>query len=226
MKMKNSVWLSVVSNKHLVENSSLLQLSFDEAEISSYESFSYQKKRLQWLRGRIAAKNAVKKALLKKKLPLRAISIRKSQSGKPVVVVNDKPITSKLSISHGDSLSIAAASKNDVGVDVEPIRRKSSLTEKRVTFFLQEDEIQATLQANDPALQQLTYWTLKEAAVKVLNLTVFDLKDVAVLRHNKLYYLFHGENVLYGRVFRYKDHIVALVLPTKFSFRSSSPIVS
>ena len=74
-----------------------------------------------------------------------------------------------ISKSHSNGKALLAISTNYVGCDLEKIERTWSLKqlEKRMKFFLSEEEVKQVLETKDPHRSAILAWTLKESYYKV-----------------------------------------------------------
>jgi phosphopantetheinyl transferase len=132
------------------------------------------KRRSQFLLGRIAVKDAVRRWLAEQDgseemLHPAAISIGQTESGQPFVEalpgVDRLP---KISLSHTDGRTVAVAASEPVGIDVEPASRP---TDQILDDFAtpQEAEQVRKLAAQQPDQAWPTrLWCAKESASKVL----------------------------------------------------------
>lgn len=165
-----------LENKYYTrEDLSDLSLFLSSEEQHLWNKFSYKKRRLQWLGGRIAAKHAVLDLLYPKQEMAYAryntLSILPEQSGRPVLSwTNDStdPLPG-ISLSHSGHYATAIASfTKNCGIDIQKITsRIHKIREK----FSEEDE-ELLLQECAPSLtktEQLIFlWSGKEAVKKGL----------------------------------------------------------
>jgi len=142
-------------------------------EITHFNTaFSNAKVRKEWLLGRIAAKEAVRKLMSGRTLCPADVRIANTPEGMPFVLpipgVSSVPV---ISISHKVDTAIAIASDADkartIGIDIE----KGSQKHDRLEEFLLSDQEQRLLNAEpsenkDRALMQI--WTAKESCGKAL----------------------------------------------------------
>lgn len=151
------------------------QQMFESDELVAMGGYAHHLRRLQFLAGRLAAKNVVRQRLHL----ARNQSVRISNSGstvfnktisktKPFVLIDGHKVELDLSISHCDDVTCAVAGDCRVGVDVEKIRARSSyfyqdvLASDELAFFnnlKQDQDFFGTL-----------FWTAKEAMSKFLGL--------------------------------------------------------
>src|SRR5262245_41403436 len=163
MALDPQVPISVVDRADASETS--------EPERAVLERFEVEKRRLDWLLGRSAAKAAVRAAIGDRAPP--TLAILDDENGAPAAFAVEgsalRPLDVALSLSPCHGLGVAVASERDlVGVDVERVRPRPEPTFR---FYLHEDE-RAPLAAlgEGPARDEaaIVLWALKEAAWKAL----------------------------------------------------------
>lgn len=144
-------------------------------EIVYFSSLTYEKRKKDWLAGRLATKNFVKFYLSSKHnidSDIREICVYNGESGEPYWKLRDYDgcdLASKLRISIAHTNGHAVATGEDtasIGIDIEPIR---NIPSGFLNYFLNGDEVRTIkrcfLNLNEGAT---LYWTLKEAAGKSL----------------------------------------------------------
>lgn len=129
--------------------------------------FTFKKRYLEWLGGRITAKHSLEKLLHQERnqrLHLSALSILPDEHGRPLVEGMNTPPA--VSISHSGNYAAALASQNKrCGVDVQKI---SSKLEKVAERFTSKQE-KSLFSDNNPPLENLALiWATKEAIKKSL----------------------------------------------------------
>jgi phosphopantetheinyl transferase len=134
------------------------------------------KRRREWLAGRICAKIAVCDYLRShqqgQKLPAyNEIQISNSEDGRPFVAWTGeemRPQAPDISISHSGSLALALAARTCCGVDVQEVSDKLNRVKER---FCTEQEalLVCGRQTLDPLMGLALLWTAKEAAKKALS---------------------------------------------------------
>jgi 4'-phosphopantetheinyl transferase len=141
-----------------------------EAEMDRFAQFRNQKRKVEWLAGRMAAKTAFSRFAQAEDGFQRdpEVSVLYEASGAPIF--KDYPEVT-LSISHSNEYALAVAAGFGIGVDIERIEpRPMALTD----YFFCEDE--RRLLENDCPLQtqkeaMITWlWSRKEALSKFLRL--------------------------------------------------------
>lgn len=131
------------------------------AEEAALAAFPTDKRRRDWLAGRVAAKRALSKASGR---PARECAVEPDALGRPKAAGLDV----SLSITHCELGGAAAAlAGGQVGVDWEPVR---PLSARAIELFAGPEELAG--QDGDEAAIRL--WTLKEAALKLLGLGLSD----------------------------------------------------
>ncbi len=157
------LWLRIMS--HVVLNS-LERKEFLEMKGSA-------SRRTEWLFGRIAAKEAVRRYLKdyhQARWSYADVQIWRNESGKPIAIGDwSKYLTAKLdiAIAHTAQFVIAVAVSNKrVGVDVESVSRDLSAEFMNGVFTPDEQEL--ATQAMNPSQAVIRFWCAKEAVSKAL----------------------------------------------------------
>ena len=130
-------------------------------------------RRLEWLLGRIAAKEAVRRLLLSHfnlHEPSADISVLKDNLGKPYPIGDWQQQVSAaidLSIAHTGGLILGAATtQGRIGLDVEATTRDLTEDFLRGAFTIEEQEL--ATRSGDGPLAILRFWCAKEAISKAL----------------------------------------------------------
>ncbi len=143
-------------------------------ERAQFEAMSaFESRRLDWLTGRIAAKDSVREYLRAhggpRVLPAD-IAIRNTPDGQPAVeFIGDTRAVAPpaISISHTGSVAVAIASApgRRVGIDIEPLARVATMTPDflRTVIHPLEDALVPEIEA---MIWRLRVWCAKEAAAK------------------------------------------------------------
>ena len=142
------------------------------AELARVREFPVDKRRLDWLAGRVALKGLLRDLLRIRHgvtLPWDAVTIVSEQTapralpgpgGDPRVAAFLKEHV--FSIAHAGGLAVATAAPHPIGIDVEPLGPLAAgVADKFLT---------AAERAGVPASEWLALWTAKEAAAKALGL--------------------------------------------------------
>jgi malonyl CoA-acyl carrier protein transacylase/phosphopantetheinyl transferase/acyl carrier protein len=140
-----------------------------------------EKRRTEWLLGRLAAKDAAR-LLLSERLGRPVcpadVEVRTDVHGRPHVdgawsALLDEPLA--VSISHGAGLAVALAAAGagiGIGIDVEPaVGRSAGFSgDLELAFTREERALLEALSGADPEEWLLRFWCAKEAASKALGL--------------------------------------------------------
>jgi phosphopantetheinyl transferase len=130
-------------------------------EIALWRGFALQRKRRQWLAGRVVAKAALQASRSPRPpLPFNTVPVLplRGRSG-PVA----SPLGGYLSISHSHVIAAAAHAPDPIGVDIERLRAFSPFA-RRHFLSAEESRLLNATDPSDPALTLL--WSAKEAAIK------------------------------------------------------------
>ena len=173
-------------SSHRVWQKMLAFLMLSPAELDQWKNFEgAERRRIQWLLGRTAAKEAVRRHLMAKyKLQVASpdFTIEPDANGKPVA---RGPWEGKargpieISLSHTDGVTVAIAGEGArVGVDLEHVR---NLGDDFIEGAFSEKDT-AVLAAAGPGPEWfLRAWCAKEAAVKAIGLGMrYDARDASV----------------------------------------------
>ncbi len=157
----------------------MARLCLNSEEEAIFARLETPRRRWQWLWGRLAAKDAVRKWLARfcdtVVLHPLDISILNDESGQPYAVMRDVSIIPpQLSISHTEDRAFAAASNYPIGVDIEPLNRD---IEEIIPHFTTAEEremvgvgLAEVHEAGDATRHNdwLSLWCAKEAVGKAL----------------------------------------------------------
>jgi phosphopantetheinyl transferase (holo-ACP synthase) len=154
------------------------------AERETLEGLVLEKRRRDWVAGRLAAKRAVRRACRTagEAVPGHAaIDIRNEADGAPAFSVREQPWLAErfnLSIAHSDGAAVAAIAETAtgrVGVDLEVTK---SLDLELVRRVLNAHELARLDDSRSPHPAPLVLWTAKEAAMKAAHHACDALRDV------------------------------------------------
>jgi phosphopantetheinyl transferase len=138
----------------------LSSLTQDEREV--FDRLSVDKRRKDWLAGRVAAKRAVQR---KTGLPFDRIEIRVAEGGRPLVYLDGESSPWHVSITHSGDLAAAVADEAPLGLDVESIEPREAGFE---TLVLTPED-RARLNGDGDRDARLTLiWCEKEAYAKLV----------------------------------------------------------
>ena len=143
-----------------------------DRERRMFEGFSHERRRDEWLSGRIAAKRAVRRVLgaCDGSLPSYAdVDVWNDVNGAPRLTIRHRPSLGgrlSVSISHTTGAGLAAvvdrAESGSIGVDIEPT---TTLPMPLIRRVMSPDE-RARLDTGSESPSALALWTAKEAALK------------------------------------------------------------
>ena len=153
-------------------------------ERARFDAFALERRRRDWLAGRVAAKRALRATLRERGervAEYRAIDIWNDVNGAPRFTIDRQPELGgqfNISISHADGAGLAAVGSTidsgTVGVDIETTKSVSLALVSRV---LAPSEL-ARLSGDGIAPPGLVLWTAKEAAMKAANAICVALRHV------------------------------------------------
>jgi 4'-phosphopantetheinyl transferase EntD len=154
-------------------------------ERETLQTLALEKRRRDWVAGRLAAKRAVRFACRTAGEPApdhAAIDIRNEADGAPAFTVQRLPWLSdrfNLSIAHSDGAAVAAmaetATTGRVGVDLEVTKPLDLALVRRV---LNAHELARLDDSCSPPPAPLVLWTAKEAAMKAAHHACDALRDI------------------------------------------------
>lgn len=142
-------------------------------ELAQWAGMTLEKRRTEWLGGRLAAKWAAAGLLGKTALEWRSLIIRTETGGRPFVAAEPDAAAPFISISHSGPLAAALAANIPCGLDIQQTDAKIHTVKKR--FAAPEEE--AILNASLPPgafreTERLTMlWAAKESVRKMVRLT-------------------------------------------------------
>jgi len=155
---------SVVSVSEVWERRDVFVLSLTPSEREVFERLAVDKRKHDWLAGRIAGKRAVQKET---GLPFQRIEIRVEESGRPRVFVGGAGSEIHLSITHSGDFAAAIADRSPIGLDLEKIERRDRSFEDLV--LTADDRAKLDGITGDARDERLTLlWCEKEAYAKLI----------------------------------------------------------
>ncbi|MBI3898682.1 MAG: 4'-phosphopantetheinyl transferase superfamily protein [Gammaproteobacteria bacterium] len=137
----------------------LLIESLTVDEIHQFERFPIQKRRLEWLAGRLAAKYALRH-FRGGSSALSATTIRRQQNGRPFI--DDQTY---LSISHCRRYAVAAIGNVPLGIDTELCAAVRAQSLSELVLATEVAAVMTTRQCDNQQARTLI-WSLKEALYK------------------------------------------------------------
>lgn len=154
-------------------------------ERTALEAIPAERRRRDWLAGRLAAKRALRAACRfrgDRVPPYRSIEILNEASGAPRFTVHGRPELAEwfdISIAHTDGTAVAAVTdllaSGSAGVDIELTRPLSLDLVRRV---LRAEEIARLDKPPNTSPTPLELWTAKEAAMKAARHLCDALRDI------------------------------------------------
>ncbi|HIJ78366.1 MAG: 4'-phosphopantetheinyl transferase superfamily protein [Desulfobulbaceae bacterium] len=141
-----------------------------KAELIRLRGFSSEKRRLEWLGGRLAAKAAVAACLGEGEWAARTLEILAEPGGRPYVV-GGRDAMPDISVSHSGSLAVAMAADSPCGIDVQEVRQTLIRVADRFADQQERELLAAYLGSAWPAARRLALlWSAKEAVRKMIAL--------------------------------------------------------
>ena len=171
---------------------------FAEWESSYIDRIRFLKRRSDFISGRLAGKRAVKEHLVNygrfnvKTLRFYDVEIRKSNTGKPEVIITNNQTDLLISISHSGAFAASIVCNGmdykGIGIDIEKIesREESFLNvgfNQSEIEKLKTDNTRGEKKSNSRVDEDITrFWTIKESILKSLGLGLkADLKDIEII---------------------------------------------
>lgn len=130
-----------------------------------------EKRRKQWLMGRIAAKDAVRSYLLRKhKIECRLLDLQLESDADGAVSIklvgNNSLALPRISISHCESLVCAIAEEQIAGIDIEELKSRDEGFEKLAFTANEKVFLDRLSDTRDYICWSTAFWTAKEASAK------------------------------------------------------------
>lgn len=206
--LSRSLALTAVSLEKLNEQilkpniNTIVNTFLAENEHHRFNEFRYQKRKREWLGGRIAAKLAVAEYLLSKSAPdetnWQAWQIVPDTNGKPHVVStpNRESKPPHISISHSGDLALALAAPLPCGIDIQ---KKTTTVERVQDRFAAPHEL-SIMNSNpkfagmDETTKLTLLWAAKEAVRKTIDVSpLLGFKEIDLIKiidqHHDFYLL-------------------------------------
>ncbi len=143
------------------------------SELLQWRGFYLPRRRLEWLGGRIAAKDASLRwgGVAAGERDWQQWQLAKLPSGRPELVAGVAPLP-EISISHSADQVVAISMANRCGVDIQ--QRRDSLLRVKSRFCQQSEEVHllASLGEVDDISRLALLWSAKEAIRKAVPVTV------------------------------------------------------
>ncbi|GAB4338899.1 MAG: hypothetical protein Kow0089_11220 [Desulfobulbaceae bacterium] len=164
-----SWWIALVDLESLEEDTTTLSL-LSEEEKRLFATYSYPKRRREWLGGRIAAKAALARLLERPPGTPAAteISILPNPSGAPGIIGLSGTVPA-LSISHSGRYGAAlAAAAPTCGIDIQIVSDKTVRVADRFASRAEEKLLAGAIPGLSRAWRLTLLWSAKEAVKKTL----------------------------------------------------------
>jgi len=180
-----------------------------EQERGHYHRFKLEKRKKEWLAGRICAKIALEDYFRThcrgQKIPAGLeVTIATSKSGRPCATWNDGERLHQgpdISISHSGNLALALAAQTCCGVDIQKTTDTLVRVKERFCTAPEERLLLSTVQKTDPRMHLALLWAAKEAAQKALSISAMPgFLDLVLVRieqigHKELLFIFRRHDL-------------------------------
>ena len=180
-------------------------------ELQQFENFSYDKRKNEWLGGRISAKIAAAKCItasdIDEKNPIawQNLAIESQESGRPFCVTGkqDQRLQNipDISISHSSDLAAAmAVSRGKCGIDIQQTSRKTVKVRERFCTREEHDMLRGFLPNASEIVRLTLLWAAKEALRKAADTT-----PVPGFQELQLMEIFNASQGLWSLIFNNPD---------------------
>lgn len=140
-------------------------------ELHPWSGFRREKRRVEWLGGRLAAKWAAAGFLKRSAADWRNLVIRTEKDGRPYLATKGKAVTPCISISHSGPLAAALAANFPCGLDIQQPRAKIHTVKELFAFPEEETLLHAILPNSFTQTEELSLlWAAKEAVRKMVRI--------------------------------------------------------
>ena len=177
--------LELLTNQISGTEKQFVQDHLSTSEQERFFSFKYLKRQIEWLGGRLAAKQAISKLLTKSGdigPTFPALSVDANREGRPVLHVNKVRSSIDISISHSDTLAAAlAVSHNYCGIDIQKVTKQIIKVKSHFTLPAEEQIIRQLpcLSSYSEETVLTLLWSAKEAFRKsVVNKPVLGFLNI------------------------------------------------
>ncbi len=154
--------------KYIEDEKSALVSLLSPQELSYLERAHSDKRKVEFIAGRLAAKNAARHMFGYDPAQFSSINISKKEDGAPVIDSHPECV---VTISHSIEYAIALLANRPIGLDVEKIERRPPAL---VSYFCHPEEKKIYHQFRHDLIRQdellTTWWTRKEAISKYTQL--------------------------------------------------------
>jgi phosphopantetheinyl transferase len=141
-------------------------------ELGQWQGFSQEKRRVEWLGGRMAAKWAAAAVLGGPEPNWHDFVLRTEDAGRPYLATAPPGGAPCISISHSGGMAAALAANLPCGLDIQEVRTKIHTVRQRFASPEEEALLHAGLPQSLSESQRLTLlWSAKEAVRKMVRAT-------------------------------------------------------
>ncbi|MFA7383830.1 MAG: 4'-phosphopantetheinyl transferase superfamily protein [Desulfurivibrionaceae bacterium] len=138
-------------------------------ELARWTGFSLEKRRSEWLGGRLSAKWAAAGLLGKTAVDWQGLIIHSEKDGRPCLATEAHAVVPFISISHSGHLAAALAANCPCGLDLQQPSPKINPVKKRFAGPEEENLLAASLPRSFSETDRLTMlWAAKEAVRKMV----------------------------------------------------------
>lgn len=138
-------------------------------ELGRWTGFRHEKRRTEWLGGRLAAKWAATGILGETTVDWQGLVIRNEEDGRPYVSMETHAVAPFISISHSGHMAAALAANLPCGLDIQQPGANILRVKKRFAVREEEDILTASLPEAFTETKRLTMlWAAKEAVRKLV----------------------------------------------------------
>ncbi len=203
------VMLEITELCRLLSDEGLRNQWLSEKELHRHSSFKFEKRRNEWLGGRICAKLAAGQAWgTSTQQEYRDIVVVNAHGGRPSLQLqaNDKSCSFDISISHSGNFAVALLANEFCGVDIQETNKTLLRVKDRFCSTEEEKTLGTFFNTATDAAELNLLWSAKEAIRKALSsnkvpdflaLNLFRIKMIP-----KDFYAFH---------FSYKDQTLSTI---------------
>ena len=143
-----------------------------EDELRRWSRFVREKRRVEWLGGRLAAKWAAAGLLGETTVDWQDLVVRTEEDGRPYLESETKAAAPFISISHSGPMVAALAANLPCGLDIQQPGAKIHTVRKCFAFPEEEDILSGSLPDSFPETERLTMlWAAKEAVRKMVRVS-------------------------------------------------------
>jgi len=153
------------------------------AELEQWSGFHLEKRRAEWLGGRLSAKWAAAGLLTEAEMDWHSLVIQNEEDGRPYLAAGVRPVAPFISISHSGHLAAALAANLPCGLDIQQPGAKIHTVKKCFATSEEEDLLTAALPQSFSETKRLTLlWSAKEAVRKMARISpLLGLQEIRLL---------------------------------------------